>query len=137
MIFNYLKKVPSNELRIRNQKTARYLASTSFGFVYASKGCFNIFKRWNFIKANDDLHFIKNSFTGLYLTSKGNRVYANRFKGNEHQKWRITGSLIVNKPTGLALDSNKYGRVYLLKSNGGKNQQWLYLGSINFFNKKY
>ncbi len=109
------------------------MASTPFGFVYASKGSFNIFKRWNFIKADKGFYFIKNSYSGLYLSSRGNRVFTKRYKGNDFQKWRILGPVIINKPTGLVLDSNRFGRVYLLRHNSGKYQQWLYLGSKNYF----
>ena len=97
-------------------------------YTLASNG--GDFQVWDYVVQEDGYGLIKNKATGKYLSCNDKGVVeATDYKGFDvAQQWQLDSSIgftyLINRATGLVLDSNSQRNVYLMGKNGGDFQKW-------------
>ena len=97
-------------------------------YTLASNG--GDFQVWDYVVQEDGYGLIKNKATGKYLSCNDKGVVeATDYKGFDvTQQWQLDSSIgftyLINRATGLVLDSNSQRNVYLMGKNGGDFQKW-------------
>ena len=113
-----------------NSHTKLYLESNKYGNVYTYASNEGDFQVWNYFVQEDGYGLIKNKASGKYLSinEKGTVKALDYKEFNVTQQWQLDSSIgftyLINRATGLVLDSNSQRNVYLMGKNGGDFQKW-------------
>ena len=116
--------------RLQNLQSKLYLDSNKHGnvYTYASNG--GDFQVWHYFVQEDGYGLIRNKANGKYLSinEKGTVKTIDYKEFDLTQHWQLdslTGfTYLINRATGLVLDSNRQRNVYLMGKNDGDFQKW-------------
>ena len=120
--------------RIKNVETRLNLESDIYEKVYTMAPNGGDSQVWEYYDHDNGYCHIQNKATERYLhmnkqgtvKSIGNPYYKDSEKLHE---WKLESQMgfiyVINKATGLVLDTNDHGEVYLMNKTGSNSQKWL------------